>query len=396
MHPFDGIGRARIVINGFFWGQLATGSGQYLHGLLGALTRAETGNSYLLVVPRHAAERVPEPASARAVLRVASTPFDSLSADLSKVWFEQITLPWMCLREGADLLHVPYFGPPLFSRVPVVATVHDVIPLILPAYRGSLLVRLYMELASAAARRAAHILTDSEASLGDIKRVLRVPANRVSVAHLGVGEAYRPVTDPVRLALVRRRYGLPERYVLYLGGFDVRKRVSMLLEAYARARQTDGFPSDVRLVVAGRLPQGHTSLHPDPRPRLRSLQLEQEVALPGWIQEEDKPAVYSGAMAFVFPSAYEGFGLEVLESLSCGVPVVTADVSSLPEVAGDAGLLYRSDDVGSLAAEIVRLVTDTEIRRDLANRAITRARSFSWEKTAQETLACYSRVVNAS
>ena len=386
---------AHIAINGFFWGRDATGSGQYLHGLLEALTREGEGNHYRLIIPQTRMRGRGAPSSPRLTVQVASTPFDRLDGNWAKVWFEQIAFPRLCRQMGVDLIHVPYFAPPLFSPMPVVVTIHDLIPLLLPAYRGSRFVRLYMWLVSTAARRAACIVTDSEASRRDIGRTLDIPASRLRVTYLAAGEAYRPISDHQRLALVRERYGLPERYLLYLGGFDVRKNVATLLDAYARARRMTGFRSEIRLVVAGRLPRRETALYRDPRRYTRTLQIERQVVFPGWIEESDKPALYSGAIAFVFPSLREGFGLPLLEALSCGIPVVASNTSSLPEITGDAGLLVAPDDVEGLARAMLRLVTDEGLRRGLADRALPRARAFCWKRTARETLACYSDLLSS-
>jgi len=385
---------AYIAINGFFWGRDTTGSGQYLRGLLEALARLDEVNRYLLIVPQDQVEGRERLHSPRVTVWRISTPLVRLSANLAKVWFEQVIFPCLCRRAGVDLAHIPYFAPPLFSPVPVVVTIHDLIPLLLPPYRQSLFVRIYMRLASTAARRAERILTDSNASRRDIERILRIRANRVQVAYLAVGEHYRPISDPHHLAAVRGRYGLPARYLLYLGGFDVRKNVEVLLRAYARAREMPDFPPQIRLVVAGRLPSGRSPLYPDPRRQARALGIEDQVVFPGWIREADKPALYSGAVAFVFPSIYEGFGLPPLEALSCGVPVIASRASSLPEVVGDAGLLVAPDGVEELARAMCRLATEEGLRRELAARALRRAGEFSWERTARETLACYNELLS--
>ncbi len=213
---------------------------------------------------------------------------------------------------------MPYWAAPLWAPCPVVVTIHDLIPRLLPAYRGGLLPRAYTWLVSRSAQRARLVLTDSRASQQDIITHLHIPPARVRVTHLAPGASFHRVTEPARLAAVRARYHLPARFVLYLGGFDARKNVSALLHAFGRAVQQQTLAPDVMLVIAGRLPATDSAFAPDPRPLAASLGIEARVVFTGWVDEADKPALYSLAEVFVFPSLYEGFGLTPLEALACG------------------------------------------------------------------------------
>lgn len=302
----------RIALNGWFWGQTSTGSGQVLHGLVRWLPRVAADDSRWLILPGH----VPAVADAPGwqVARLP-TPLDRLYADLAKVWFEQITFPLACRRLGVDVAHVPYWGSPWWRPCRIVVTVHDLIPLLQPEYRGGPLQRLYTALVAHTARRAHLILADSEASRQDIIRHLRVPPGRVRTVYLAVDERYaRPLTAE-DLQRVRERYALPERFILYLAGFDVRKNVRRVLEAYARLVRQDRHHG-VSLVIAGRLPTQDTQFTPDPRRIARELGIEAWVHYPGWIAEEDKPALYALAEVFVFVPTYEGFGLPALEAMT--------------------------------------------------------------------------------
>lgn len=342
----------RILINGWFHDQLATGSGQYLAALAEWLPRVGDGHEFILVTRgrgdtvtrRHGDEEMrgwgdtetrgwgnPQSAICNPQPAVVATPFDRISPDLAKLWFEQIAFPLACRRLRADVAFVPYWGSPWWSPCPVVVTIHDLIPLLLPRYRGGLLQRAYTWLVSGAARRAAAVLTDSEASKRDIVAHLRIPGERVHAIHLAADPRYRPVTDPATLAAVRAKYNLPDGpFVLYLGGFDARKNVVRAIEAYARlvargqgsggrgqGAESKGQASEVRLVIAGKLPEVDSAFAPDPRPVVERLGLTGRVHFTGWVDEADKPALYSLAAATVFISEYEGFGLPVLEAMGC-------------------------------------------------------------------------------
>lgn len=301
----------RIALNGWFWDQPGTGSGQVLHGLVRWLPRVSDDDRWLIVPSRIAIAA--EPAGWR-VLRL-DTPFDRRWPNLAKVWFEQIAFPLACRRIGAQVAHIPYWGSPWWRPCKIVVTVHDLIPLLLPEYRGGPLQRVYTALVARTARRAHLLLTDSDASRQDILAHLRVEPDRVRTVPLAVDEAVRVPVTAEDVDRVRSRYNLPPRYLLYFGGFDVRKNVPRLLEAYARLVQA-GRHRGVPLVIAGRLPREDTSFTPDPVRIARELGVEQWVYFTGWVADEDKAALYALAEALVFVPTYEGFGLPALEAMS--------------------------------------------------------------------------------
>jgi glycosyltransferase involved in cell wall biosynthesis len=206
-----------------------------------------------------------------------------------------------------------------------VVTVHDLIPLLLPDYAQGRMRRIYNRLVSASARRAAAVMTVSHAAARDIVTHLGVPGAHVHVVHHGPNQPTNsPPGDAAILHEVRARLGLPERFFLYLGGFDARKNLRTTLAAYKRYLELGGDPQ-VRLVIAGRLPAQHTAFAPDPRVLAGELGLRPEqLCFPGWIAEADKPALYALSLGYLFPSLYEGFGMMVLEAQQAGAPVVTS------------------------------------------------------------------------
>ncbi|PWH20146.1 MAG: glycosyltransferase family 1 protein [Ardenticatenia bacterium] len=376
----------RVGINGWFWDQSTTGSGQMVRHLLPALLEADESLEILLVLPRwvadHAPIRLPR-------VRVVAAPCHH--SHLGKVWFEQVTFPRLCAQYRVDLVHIPYFASPLHPLQSTLVTIHDLIPLVLPAYRGGPLVRLYTALVATAARRAHLILTDSQASCRDIQEHLHIPHDQVRVVYLAAAPYYRPVNDAAVLHAVREKYHLPEHFVLWLSGFDVRKNAAALLHAYTWVVHAlgDTYP----LVMAGKLPERDTPLFPDPRRIARELEITAAVLYPGFIAEEDKPAVYSAASVFVYPSRYEGFGLPILEAMACGTPVVTSNVSSLPELAGDAAFQISPEDTRSMGAAIVALCVDEALREEMRRRGLARAATFTWQQTAAATLDAYRQMV---
>jgi glycosyltransferase involved in cell wall biosynthesis len=378
----------RIGINGSFWDKPNTGSGQYLRSLLPALTQCAPENEFAVIVPGRIEERAVAGIPAQAYFRSEPVALSRWSENLAKVWFEQVAFRRACQRERVALAHIPYFASPLFPPTRTVVTIHDLIPLLLPLYRGSPLVRLYTRLVSSSARRAHAVIADSECSKRDIVRHLGIPAERVRVVYLAADARYRPVREADRLDAVRAKYRLPTNFLLYLGGFDQRKNARVIVEAFAALPEL--YRSGYRLALAG-VPLGEDSeFFPDPQRRARAAGLpEDAVQFTGWVSEEDKPALYSSATAFLFPSLYEGFGLPPLEAMACGTPVIVSNASSLPEIVGEAGLQVDPAMPSAWAEAIRAVVTDASRRAEMGARGIAQAEKFSWTRAAQETLAAY-------
>ena len=300
-------------------------------------------------------------------------------------------VPAALRRLRVDIFHgMDHVGIPLVGRNgKYVVTVHDVIPLILPETftpRHRLVVRLAL---ARVRRKADLVIVPSHAVKRDVVRRVGLPENRVVVTHEGCEPRFRPVLSAAARRDVATRYGLPPRYVLAVGTLEPRKNLTTLLEAFARLRRDGEVDADLRLVLAG----ARGWLDEPIFATVRSLGLEDAVRFTGFVDDADLPAVYSGAALFVFPSLHEGFGLPLLEAMACGVPVVTSNISSMPEVAGDAAVLVDPRDEQGLAAAIARLLRDEALRDRLREAGIARARQFSWEATARRTLDAYASVV---
>ena len=371
----------RVALNGWFVVHHPhTGTGQYLRALLERLPQAAPRHEYVLVVPTFAPNNLVLPKGCRL------HPVKCGVSDFDKLYFEQYLFPRACRQLNADVAHVPHWAPPLFFRDrPFVITIHDLIPRLLPEYQGHLPARAYTALVSAATPGAAMILADSNASRRDILRVLSLTEKKVRTVYLAADARYSPIADPAADEAVHQKHGLPEKYVLYLGGFDVRKNVPALLEAWASAAL--GQPAT--LVLAGQLPRPDGRLFADYPRLVAKLGLAGAVKFIGAVEEAEKPALYRGAAAFVYPSRYEGFGLPPLEAMACGTPVITTTGGSLPEVVGEAGYVVAPDDVGALRAALRACLTGPATARALRERGLVQARQFSWEKTARETAAAY-------
>ena len=305
---------------------------------------------------------------------------------------------WTHLRLAAelrqhppDVLFVPAHVLPLYCPVPAVVTVHDLGYVHYPQAHP-LFDRWYLEWTTRRHTRVArHILADSQATKADLVTIYRADPRKISVVYLGRDESLAPVTDIEVINEAKARYNISGDYLLYLGTLHPRKNLVRLVEAFGMALQSlqNWNPkvqllhsSSLQLVIAGQ--KGW--LYDEIFAKVQALGLENQVIFPGFIRDEDKPALLSGALAYVFPSLYEGFGLPVLEAMACGTPVLAGNVSSLPEVAGNAALLVDPRDVGEIAEGITRLVADPALRDNLVKRGFRQIQNFSWERAATQVL----------
>jgi glycosyltransferase involved in cell wall biosynthesis len=384
----------RIGINALFLQQPTTGMGQHLlHLLEGLDSLEEKDQQYMLLAPRFRRAytvRAPQLSDRFREVEVVSA-LARLGENVEKVWWEQVGIVLAGTREHVDLLHCPYWSNPVWSPWPTVVTIHDVIQFVLPEYKWRKISRVYFGLVSAGARRADAVITVSECSKRDIVKLLDLAPERIHVIGNAVDASLFPVRDAWLLANVRERYGIGPRYLLYFGGFDMRKNVPRLIEAYGLLPER--LRREYQLVIAGRYARLGHPLYPDPRETVRRLGLESNAVFTGQIREQDKAPLYSAATVFAFPSLYEGFGMPVLEAMACGTPVVTSNVSALPEVAGDAGLLVDPYDAQAICEALAELLESQARRDELGRRGLERARRFTWPQVAEQTVRVYKQIV---
>ncbi len=380
--------RIRASLDGFFLSQPATGSGQYTLHLWRRLSRANNDAEVVLLRPAGAAEGQRHE---RAVFE-ARPPSVVRSPKTTKLWWEQFGVLQAMRQSNSRLLHIPYMSAPRFGRCPTVVTIHDLIPMIFPAYGGSTAMRFYLRLVVPAARRASMILTDSECSRRDIVRLLAVDPNKVRSILLAADETYHPERTPEGETALRERYQLPGPIIFNVGGLDVRKNLGTLIEAFNRAYPN--LDPDTRLVIAGQAHTGNDKLYPPLEPLISRLGLGDKVKLTGRISDDEKRLFYQSAALYAFPSLYEGFGFTPLEAMACGLPVVASNRSSLPEVVGTGGLLV-DPTAARFAAAMVSILTDEHLHRELSERALEQASRFSWDQTAEQTRAAYLDAVDS-
>ena len=368
-----------------------TGMGQYALHLWQEISRHDDFDAVLLM-PADAPGAVHELAGERAI-KVLLPMGSRLPRQVRKLWWEQDGVVTAARRANVDLVHVPYFSAPLRQAHPYIVTIHDAIPFVLKGYAGGRAMSTYLKIVSHAANDAALILTDSVYSAGDIQRYLGMRSDRIRPIPLAAGCEFTPATsseDQARIAAVRERFGLNRPFVLNVGGFDRRKNLPALVEGFAMALPEVERATD--LVIVGSPHSDNADFFPPLQPVIDRHGLGDRVILTGFVSEQNKLDLYRAATVFVFTSEYEGFGLNPLEAMACGTPVISSNRASLPEVVGNGGMLIDPTP-REIARALVTLLNDPDLQASLRWRGLEQAHTFSCQETARQTVQAYRDVL---
>lgn len=373
----------RIAIDAHSVGAQLAGNESYAVNLIEALAQIDNVNHYTLYVTTREAynrfhQRWP---NFKVHTTLPHTPLIRIP----------LTLSAELRKHPVDLLHVQFTAPP-FCPCPVVVSIHDLSFEHLPETflrRSRTQLRLTVR---HSARRADRILTLSEHTRGDVIQTYKIDPAKVTAIPLAAPAHFGPVADAKELQRVRHTYGINGDYVLSVGSIQPRKNLVRLINAYASLRGVHTGNRFPKLVIVGK----RGWLYDETLRALEETGARDSIVLTGYVPESDLPALYSGALCFVYPSFFEGFGLPPLEAMKCGAPVVVGNATSLPEVVGDAGLKVDPFDVSAIAKGIGELIYNPALREELKVKGLERATMFDWRNTAQQTLRVYEQVARKS
>jgi glycosyltransferase involved in cell wall biosynthesis len=354
------------------------GIGTYIRNLLHYLARFDQEREYVLVCRPADAEKLG-----------ALAPNFTAVVDTSKPYSisEQFTIPIRLVQTRADLFHAPHYVLPPLVPCRSVVTIHDCIHLMFPQYLPNRLAYGYAKASLwTAAHRAERVLTVSEASKKDIIRFCGVPAERVVVIYNAIDSRFLETPSDDDLKNTRERYQLDGPYILYVGNIKPHKNLERLIEAFHLVRR-EGYERLKLLIIGDQI-----SKYPPLRRAVDRHKLHKHVRFLGFVPYQTLAALYRLATVFAFPSLYEGFGLPPLEAMASGTPVVASNTSSLPEVLGDAALLVDPYQPTAIAAGLVRVLSDAQLRATMREAGLQRARSFSWESSVRQVLDVYGEV----
>ena len=354
------------------------GIGTYVRNLVHWLARLDKKNEFVLLCQPDDCEQIER-------LGTNFRPIPVRSHNYSVA--EQLTVPLALARSKADLFHAPHYVLPALTPCRSIVTIHDCIHLMFPQYLPGRLAHLYAKVAFwVAANRSARILTVSEASKRDILRFFPISSDKVDVIYNAIDERFSHTPLQTDIDRVRERYQINDRFLLYSGNVKPHKNIERLIDAFNRLRR-EGF-NDIKLLITGSEVSRHATL----RRAVHRYNLHHQVRFLGFLNADTLAILYRLADAFVFPSLYEGFGLPPLEAMASGTPVLTSNLSSLPEVVGDAALLIDPYDPASIAEGLGRILSDHKLRTVLVERGRKRAATFSWEASVNRILATYHQV----
>ncbi|MFB3897087.1 MAG: glycosyltransferase family 4 protein [bacterium] len=349
-----------------------TGVGLYTYHLIQALLAIDKTNQYYLF----SAQPVHLPDS----VKTAATVITHSHYKITTPFWEQIQLPRLLIKNQIEVFHTPNYITSIFSYIPTVITVHDLsvflFPQMHPVYRRW----RHRLLFPSSVKQANKIITVSEQTKLDLNHLFSITKGKTVTIYNGL-----PVWFTQEGSLSVQNLELPEPYILFVGTIEPRKNLQLMLQSFAQVKNLNHIPH--KLVIIGGNGWGNNQIHT----QLEQYGIQNEVIFTGHLEHNELPSIYQHASLLVFPSIYEGFGFPPLEAMACGIPVIASNISSIPEVVGDAGILLNLDKPQIWAETIYSVLSDQQLQQELRLKGINRAKQFSWGKTAQLTLTVYEQ-----
>jgi glycosyltransferase involved in cell wall biosynthesis len=356
-----------------------TGIGTYTYQLIYNINLMDKLNRYLLFLPD---ENISD-----------LNPGDNIdikliSEDRRENFWEEIDIPNILTNTSMDVYHVPQngIGLPKEKTCPFVITLHDVIPYKLPETVGPQYLKIYTKEIPEIVPACDAIITVSEYSKIDIAKTLNFPEDKIFVTHLAAEDIYFPQNKNKCKDFVKSKYGIDDKFILYVGGFSPRKNIKGLIQAFSKIKSK--FNENYKLVILGKKGRSYY----DYRDLAHSLSIKDDVIFTGYVPVEELPTFYNAASMLCYPSFYEGFGLPPLEAMACGTPVISSNLTSIPEILGEDAIYIDPYDVDDMAEKLLMLVEDEKLRLNMAFKGLTRSTMYSWKRTALETIDVLSKI----
>lgn len=358
-----------------------TGIGTYTYQLINCLNKIDNINNYLLFMPENCKAEFPFKDNFH---------LNNIAEGVNTDFWDVVNIPNILKNSNIELYHVPQngVGLPNNKECRFAITLHDVIPYKMPETVSNRYLKIFHEHIPKIVEMCDGIITVSNYSKHDIMKSFNFPEEKIFVTHLASEDIYKPLNRNLSKEISKKYYSIDDNFILYVGGFSPRKNIIGLIEGFSKLISI--YKKDIKLVIAGKKGKSYDSY----KNRAEELGISDKVIFPGFISVEHLPYIYNAARLFVYPSFYEGFGLPPIEAMSCGIPVIASNATSVPEVVGDGGLLIDPNDVDSLCYSMFRVLLDDELRERLILSGIVKSSELSWQKTAQQTLIAYSKISN--
>ena len=363
-------------------GHTRVGMGVYVRGLLFGLSKIDKENDYYIIINKNKKEDFVPIQDNFHKIYISITYSDYLKRD----FWEQVYLPLKLRKAKIDVYHGPNYVLPFLSRTGMVLTIYDMISFASSEWYKPISRFRVQRLMKLSAKKANKIIAGSENTKQDIIKILKLPCDKIKVIYIGIDDIYRPIADKYKLDNIKNKYKIDSKFILHVGSLQARKNIPRLIEAYSKLPME--LLAKYQLVIAGKRSWKVEEI----LAKVKQLGLNDKVVFTGFVDDNDLPLLMNAANLLVFPSLYEGFGIPPLEAMACGTPVVASNTSSIPEVVGDAALLFDPYNIKEMTKAINRALTDVKLRNKLRKRGFERIKQFSWEKAARETLQVYKEV----
>ncbi|WP_461615449.1 glycosyltransferase family 4 protein [Clostridium sp. Marseille-QA1073] len=358
-----------------------TGIGTYTYQLINSLNKVDFINEYLLFTAENYNSQID----------FKNNFFLSpIKESKSSNFWDEVNIPNILNGKDIDIYHVPQngVGLPIEKKCPFIITLHDTIPIHMPETVGDRYLEIFTTKMKSIVDNSDGIITVSEFSKEDISKDFNYPKERIFVTYLASENIYKPINKVIASSILKKQYSLPNNYILYVGGFSPRKNILGLIKAYSK------LPKNIReshnLVIAGNKGKSYELY----KKCAEEYNVDNYVIFPGFISMEYMPYLYNSASLFVYPSFYEGFGLPPIEAMACGIPVITSNVTSIPEIVGDAAVLFNPNDIDELSSKLYEVLMDENIKQELIHKGFIKNNFLSWKKTALDTLKAYKTILS--
>jgi glycosyltransferase involved in cell wall biosynthesis len=358
-----------------------TGLGTYAYQLISSINSIDELNRYLLFMPEN---------SGCDINFNINFNVRSITENNNDNFWDAVNIPNILEDGDIELYHVPQngIGLPHDKRCPMVITLHDIIPYRMPETVGPTYLKIFTEQMPNIIPKCDGIITVSEFSKKDIIKEFNYPEDKVFVTHLAPESIYKPMDKAISKSLIKNFYSIEGDFILYIGGFSPRKNIIGLMEAFSKL--TNLYKKNLKLVIAGKKGISYDLY----KTKADELKISDRVIFPGFIAMEHLPYLYNSSELFVYPSFYEGFGLPPIEAMACGIPVITSNTTSIPEIVGDSALLIDPQNTDDIFEAMIKVFEDDNLKENLVLRGFIRSSELSWKDTAKRTLIAYNKIIN--
>ncbi len=370
----------RIAVDARMYGKKFTGIGRYISELLHNLAAIDQENEYLILLRKDNFDEC----------QINQPNFKKILADFPHYSIAEQTKFLRFLNKlDVDLVHFPHFNAPVFYKKPFVVTIHDLIHTLFPGKKKSrFLHRLFYGLViRSTVKHSYFTIAVSENTKQDLVKILHADPNKIAVTYEAVDPQYREISDHKIIADLKAKYHIAKPFLLYIGNWRYHKNVQGLVAAFNLIKSR--YKIDCQLIVTGEIGKPEQE---EAEAAIQNSPYRNDIILPGFVPEEELPLFYSAATIFTFPSFYEGFGLPPLEAMACGTPVVSSNTSSMPEILGDAAVYFDPDDANNMAEQIIKVLQDQNLQKQMRLKGIERVKRYSWKCMAKETLDIYRKI----